>query len=70
MKYHEAEDPERLGCADLSVGGGHGELHVAVGDVRLAVVEAAAAEELLAHSRKSSIAANNQVSLDLLHGPV
>lgn len=41
-----------------------------MGDVGLAVVEAAAAQELLAHGRKSSIAANNQVSLDLLHGPV
>lgn len=56
--------------ADLFIDGGHGELHVAVGDVGLAVVEAAAAQELLAHSRKSSIAANDQVSLDLLHGPV
>ena len=62
------------GGSDLSVGGGgHGELHVAVGDVRLAVVEAAAAEELLAHGRKSSVAAYDQLGLDLLHravGPV
>lgn len=58
------------GGADLSVGGGHGELHVAVGDVRLAVVEAAAAEEALAHGGESSVAANNQVGLDLPHGAV
>lgn len=60
----------KLGRAHLSVGGGHGQLHVAVGDVRLTVVEAAAPEELLAHDRKGSIAANSQVSLDLVHGAV
>lgn len=50
--------------------GGHGELHVAMRDVRLAVVEPAAAQELLADGGKSPVAANNQVGLDLLQGPV
>lgn len=69
-KQQEGEILASLRWADLPVHGGHGELHVAVGDVRLAVVEAAAAEELLADGRKSSITTNNQVCLDLLHGPV
>lgn len=55
---------------DLSIDGRHGELHVAVGDVGLAVVEAAATEELLADGRESSITAYNQVCLDLLRGPI
>lgn len=50
---------------DLSIDGWHGELHVAVGDVSLAEVEAAAAKELLADGREGSITANNQVCLDL-----
>lgn len=64
------ERAECIGPADLSVDGGHGELHVAVGDVRLAVVEAAAAEEALPDGRKGSIAAHHQVGLDLPEGPV
>lgn len=50
--------------------GGHGELHVAMRDVRLAVVEPAAPQELLADGGKSPVAANNQVGPDLLQGPV
>lgn len=44
---------------DLPIGGRHGELHVAVRDVRLAVVEAAAAKELLPGGRESAVAAYN-----------
>lgn len=55
---------------DLSIQGGHGELHVAMGDVGLAVVEAAAAEELLADGREGPITADDQVRLDLLQGPI
>lgn len=50
--------------------GGHGQLHVAVGDVRLAVVEAAPPQELLADGGKSSITPDDQVRPDLLQGPV
>lgn len=55
---------------DLSVDGWHGELHVAVGDVGLAVVKATATKELLANGRESPIAAYNQISLDLLLRPI
>lgn len=33
----------------LSIDGGHGQLHIAMGDVGLAVVEATASEELLSY---------------------
>lgn len=67
-------DPFKEGTStrrtDLSVNGWHGELHVAVGDVGLAVVEAAAAEELLADGRERSVTAHNQVRVDLLFGAI
>lgn len=54
----------------ISIFGRHCELHIAVGDVGLAVVEAALAEELLADGRKSSITAHNQISLKLFLGAI
>lgn len=55
---------------DLAVDRWHGELHVAMGDVGLAVVKAAAAEKLLADGGERSVTAYNQVRPDLLLGPV
>ena len=52
----------------VSVPGRHGELQVTVGDVRLAVVEAAPAQELLADGGEGSVTAHYQVRLDLLFG--
>lgn len=63
----------RSDCAEsihLSIDGWHGELHVAMGDVSLAVVEAAATKELLADSRESSVTADDQVDLDLILGSI
>lgn len=56
--------------ADLAVDWWHGELHVAMGDVGLAVIKAAAAEKLLADGRERSITADNQVRPDLCLGAV
>lgn len=55
---------------DLSIDGWHGELHVAVGDVGLAVVKATSTKELLADGRESPIAAYNQIGLDPLLRPI
>ncbi len=74
LVYQQHPPPQIKGryCMEeyLSVDGWHGELHVAVGDVGLAVVEAAAAEELLADGWESSITAYNQVRLDLILGSI
>lgn len=55
---------------DLSVPRRHGELHVAVRDVGLTVVEAAATKKLFTDSGERSVAAHDQVGLDLGPGPV
>ena len=52
----------------VSVLGRHGELQVTMGNVRLAVVEAAPAQELLADGRERSVTAYYQVRLDLFFG--
>ena len=48
----------------------HGELQVTVGDVGLAEVEAATAEELLADGGEGSVAAHDQVRLQRLRATV
>lgn len=69
-KGNDNNDFNKCFRTDLSIDGGHGQLHVAMGDVGLAVVEAAAAEELLSYGRECPIAADDQISLDLLIQPV
>lgn len=68
--HHEGvswPDVEIIGLhGELSIDGGHSQLHVAMGDVGLAVVEAAAAEELLSYGGERPIAANDQINLDVL----
>lgn len=69
-KGNDNNDFNKCFMTDLSIDGGHGQLHVAMGDVGLAVVEATAAEELLSYSGERPIAADDQISLDLLIQPV
>lgn len=59
MKCDHLQYKEDAIHTDLSVDGRHGELHVAVRDVSLTVVKAAATKELLAGGRESSITAYN-----------
>lgn len=54
----------------LSVNGRHAELHVAVGDIGLTEVEAAAAQELLTDGGEGAVTSYNEVGLDLLLGTI
>lgn len=51
---------------DLAINGGHGELHVAMRDVRLTVVKTTTAKELLSSGGKRSITTDNQVCMNLI----